>query len=156
MYNAETHSQPVKCDYIYDSSDTLSDTNSDTNSDSDDECSICFRLMNDSKQHIAIMPCCKKRIHMSCYIACININNSCPYCRSIHTQHHHIVNIGVNDGSDENTHLIVRDYENVSIIPYCIIIVLFIVVISVFIYVFTSNGIHSHLDFDIYKTIWLV
>lgn len=49
------------------------------------ECTICFEPLSLNKQHHPIMPCCKKKIHKSCFENWKdrNLTNSrCPCCNT--------------------------------------------------------------------------
>jgi len=49
--------------------------------DQDHECPICLTSMNTCGKDIVILQCCKNKMHLSCYMECINVSKSCPFCR---------------------------------------------------------------------------
>ena len=70
--------------------------------ETDYECPICLTAMNTCGKDIVILQCCKNKMHLSCYMECINVSKSCPFCRRTiqqqfnsqpHSQQQHIVAI---------------------------------------------------------------
>ena len=50
------------------------------NEDNDDDCPICLNNL-ESDEDIVELQCCKKAIHVTCYIKCMEQKKECPMCR---------------------------------------------------------------------------
>jgi len=48
----------------------------------DNECPICLISLNEHPQDIVHLKCCKKDLHIECYIRCMNQKKECPMCRN--------------------------------------------------------------------------
>jgi hypothetical protein len=48
----------------------------------DNECPICLISLNDHPQDIVHLKCCKKNLHVECYIRCMSQKKECPMCRN--------------------------------------------------------------------------
>jgi len=57
-----------------------------------DECPICLETCHEDFQS----SCCKKNFHKNCYEKCLNINNTCPTCRTVFIKVEHEVEIKIN------------------------------------------------------------
>jgi hypothetical protein len=57
-----------------------------------DECPICLETCHEDFQS----SCCKKSFHKNCYEKCLNINNTCPTCRTVFVKVEHEVEIKIN------------------------------------------------------------
>lgn len=57
-----------------------------------DECPICLETCQEDFKS----SCCKKSFHKNCYDKCLNINNTCPTCRTVFVKVEHEVEIKIN------------------------------------------------------------
>ena len=82
----------------------------------EEDCPICLEPCTNN---IFISSCCKNKFHNICYQKCLNINNTCPTCRSV------IVNI-----DDEELVQVKNSYFN-----YCLLVILSCKIIFIFIFI---------------------
>ena len=47
----------------------------------ENECAICLIDMTYGVQDIVTMQCCKNKMHIMCYMECMNVKHVCPFCR---------------------------------------------------------------------------
>ena len=47
------------------------------------ECPICFEEF-ENKKKIVTVDCCKQKIHLLCLMKCVDLNQSCPFCRVVY------------------------------------------------------------------------
>jgi len=57
-----------------------------------EECPICLETCHECFKST----CCKKIFHKECYEKCLNINNTCPTCRTVFIRIEHEVEIKIN------------------------------------------------------------
>ena len=61
-----------------------------------DVCPVCLEEVNDDiKDSLKITDCCGKYFHFTCYYQWMNVNPTCPLCRSEKQQLPHIVSMEV-------------------------------------------------------------
>jgi hypothetical protein len=58
----------------------------DCENDDSDDCPICLSNFK-TAEDVVHMQCCKKMMHVSCYINCITQKKQCPMCRKTITLH---------------------------------------------------------------------
>jgi hypothetical protein len=46
----------------------------------DEDCPICLTVLQ-SKEDTVLLECCKKQLHITCYMKCIEQKTECPMCR---------------------------------------------------------------------------
>jgi len=59
----------------------------DCENDDTDDCPICLCNFK-TAEDIVHMQCCKKMMHISCYLNCITQKKTCPMCRQNITLHY--------------------------------------------------------------------
>ena len=67
-----------------------------------EECPICFEPC---EKGYVVTGCCQKRMHITCYTACMNVNTACPLCRGSTRDEESLVE------TLHQTHVVVLNYK---------------------------------------------
>jgi hypothetical protein len=89
------------------------DCDNDDDSDDCDDCPICLTTFK-SAEDIVHMQCCKKMLHISCYINCITQKKECPMCRKNIILNNTINNSNNNCISNNSISSISNNSNNIS------------------------------------------